>query len=66
MIYKTKLIDFMTDKDYNRLLEMAKRHLEEARHHTKEQALEALMRAGILDENGNHTPPYAHLGAAVE
>ena len=56
----------MTDKDYNRLLELAKRQLEEARNHTEEEALLALIRAGIMDENGNHTPPYAQLGAAIE
>lgn len=56
----------MTEKDYNRLIDLAKRRIEEARTHTKEESLQALMRAGILDENGNHTPPYANLGAAVE
>lgn len=32
---------------------------------TKEEALASLVRAGILDENGNFTPPYACLEAVV-
>ena len=54
----------MSDKDIDRLLELAKRHLEEKV--TKEEALRSLVRAGILDEAGNHTPPYANLGAACQ
>ncbi|MBS1660516.1 MAG: hypothetical protein JST68_05640 [Bacteroidetes bacterium] len=56
----------MTDKDYNRLLESVKRKLRNKDKITKEEALSSLVSAGILDENGNHTPPYAHLGAASE
>ncbi len=56
----------MTDKDYNRLLERAKKRLGEARNHTKEESLEALVRAGILDENGKYMPQYSNLAAAVE
>lgn len=33
---------------------------------TREEALRALMDAGILDENGNHTEPYQNLGKAVK
>jgi len=51
----------MTDKDYQLLLELAKKQLEEPI--TKEEALASLIRAGILDEKGNPTPPYANLFA---
>jgi len=33
---------------------------------TPEEALQSLIDAGILDENGNHTEPYKHLGEAVK
>ena len=33
---------------------------------TREEALRSLMYAGILDENGNYTEPYKHLGEAVK
>lgn len=33
---------------------------------TKEEALFLLRNAGILDENGEHTEPYKHLGMAVK
>ncbi len=33
---------------------------------TREEAHEALMRAGILDKNENFTAPYKNLGEAVK
>ena len=32
---------------------------------TPEEALRTLIRAGILDKDGNHTKPYKNLGRAV-
>jgi hypothetical protein len=51
-------------KQVKLLIEMFKRIRKEKR--TKEESLQILMRAGILDEHGNHTEPYKILGAAVK
>ena len=53
----------ITNKDYDNLMELAKKLAQEKL--TKEEALQRLMRAGILDENGNFTPPYASLEKVV-
>jgi hypothetical protein len=49
----------MSEKDINRLLELAQTQLQEKV--SKEEALRSLVRAGILDEAGNLTAPYANL-----
>jgi len=49
----------MSDKDFNKLMELAQQIAQEKV--TKEEALRRLVRAGILDENANFTPPYANL-----
>jgi hypothetical protein len=46
----------MSDKDYQRLLDLANQKLEKGV--TKEEALRSLYNAGILDINGNFTKPY--------
>lgn len=53
----------MTDKDFNKLMELAQKLAQEKP--TKEEALASLVRAGILDENGNFTPLYACLETAT-
>jgi len=55
----------MTSKQYHKhLLKLFDRKLKEKR--TKEEALQSLIDAGILDEDGNHTEPYKLLGDAVK
>lgn len=49
----------MSDKDFNNLMELAEKHAKEKP--TREQALRIFMLAGILDKDGNLTPPYACL-----
>ena len=49
----------MSEKDFNKLLELAQKQLQEMV--SDEEALRSLVRAGILDEDGNLTPPYADL-----
>jgi len=49
----------MSEKDFNKLLELAQKQLQEKV--SDEEALRSLVRAGILDEAGNLTPPYADL-----
>jgi hypothetical protein len=43
-------------KNYHRLMELAERL--KAKKKTREEALQALVRAGILDESGHYTEPY--------
>jgi hypothetical protein len=49
----------MSDKDFNNLMELAKKHAQEKP--SKEEALRLLVLAGILDNDGNFTPPYSCL-----
>ena len=49
----------MDEKDIQRLLELAQEQLHEPL--TPQQALQNLMDAGILDANGQHTPPFQDL-----
>jgi hypothetical protein len=49
----------MSEEDIKRLRDIARERLKKG--FTREEALEALMRAGILDKDGNHTPPYRNL-----
>ncbi len=44
------------DENYNRLMQLAVSLKE--RKLTREEALQALVRAGIFDENGHYTEPY--------
>lgn len=48
----------MNEQDIQRLIELAKKKLEE---NSKQEALRSLQLAGILDENGNYTGPYKDL-----
>ncbi|HEY4063540.1 MAG TPA: hypothetical protein VGM30_16650 [Puia sp.] len=54
----------MSEKDFNKLMELAQKKLQEKV--SKEEALRSLVRAGILDENGNLTAPYASLAVPKE
>lgn len=54
----------MSDKDIQRLIELAESQLE--RSFTQEEALASLVSAGILDEDGNPTPPYQELAREQE
>jgi hypothetical protein len=54
----------MNDKDIQRLIELAEMQLEHS--FTQEEALESLITAGILDENGNPTLPYQKLAQEQE
>jgi hypothetical protein len=49
----------MTDKDIQNLNDLLESKLRETK--TAEEALKSLMSAGILDENGEYTPPYQQL-----
>lgn len=49
----------MSEKDFKKLMELAEEQLNEKV--TKEEALRIFVQAGILDEDGNLTPPYAIL-----
>jgi len=51
-------------KDVRLLIELIERKRKERR--TKEEALQSLIDAGILDEDGNHTEPYKLLGDAIK
>jgi len=49
----------MEDKDIQRLIDLAEAGL--YRSYTKEEALALLVKAGILDENGEPTAPYREM-----
>jgi hypothetical protein len=52
----------MSDKDFNNLLELAIKQSQEEL--SRDEALCLFVRAGILDEGGNLTPPYADLAVS--
>ncbi len=54
----------MSDKDIQRLIELAEMQLRHS--FTQKEALASLISAGILDENGNPTPPYQELAQEQE
>jgi hypothetical protein len=54
----------MSDKDIKRLIDLAKKKLNEKR--TKKEALDSLISAGILTKNGNYTKPYRSLSRLVK
>ena len=56
----------MTDKEYERMMDVAYKSLEEAKRMTKEEALAHLMRCGHLDKDGNFTEPYKHLATVIK
>ena len=56
----------MSEKDYQRLRDLAAELLEKARHMTKEEALADLIAVGHLDKDGNFTEPYKHLATVVK
>ena len=49
----------MSDKDLNKLMELAQQKLEE--NVSVEEALRSFIQAGILDESGELTEPYEDL-----
>ena len=53
----------MTDKDIQRHIDLAKDAVKRSASITKEEALAFLVKAGILDENGEPTAPYKELAA---
>lgn len=55
----------MSDKEYQALMELAARKLEEAKVMSKQQAILALNSAGILTKKGKFTKPYAELEKLV-
>lgn len=56
----------MSDKEIQRLLDLAQTLLERARTFTKEEALESLIAIGILDEKGEYTKPFQELNQFEE
>ncbi|WP_165503690.1 hypothetical protein [Pedobacter hiemivivus] len=54
----------MSDKDIKRLIDLAKDGLKKET--TKEEALQSLVRAGILDKNGKYTKHYPNLARLAE
>jgi hypothetical protein len=54
----------MGDKDIQRLMEIAEDALK--RKWTKEEAIAFFVKAGIMDEQGNLTPPYRILETGQE
>lgn len=54
----------MTEKDIRNLMDLAEEELKKG--FTREEALQSLQRAGILDKDGKHTPPYQNLGREIE
>jgi len=53
----------MSDKDYQQLMDLADELLKKAQNHTKEEALQSLIDAGIFDKDGNYTEHYPNLAA---
>jgi hypothetical protein len=51
----------MSDKDFERLMDIAKDALEKAKKMTRQEAIESLNKAGILTKKGKFTKPYAIL-----
>ena len=56
----------MSEKDYKRLMDLAAKLLEDTKSMTKEEALDNLCFAGILDKKGNFTKPYRNLSRVVK
>ena len=54
----------MSDQDLKRLSVLAKEQLKAGR--TKEQALQSFVSAGIMNEKGEYTKPYAILQTLVK
>ena len=48
----------MSEKDFQNLMDLAKKHSEEKV--TKEEALRSLIQCGLLDKDGNLIMPEAH------
>lgn len=55
----------MSEKDFEALMELATRKLEEAKNMSKKEAIQALNSAGILTKKGKFTKPYADLEKLV-
>ncbi|MCO5949243.1 MULTISPECIES: hypothetical protein [Mucilaginibacter] len=51
----------MSDKDFEKLMDIAKMQLEEVKKMTKKEAIASLHDAGILTKKGKFTKPYAIL-----
>jgi len=54
----------MSDQDLKKLSDLAKEKLKAGR--TKEQALQSFIDAGIMNEKGEYTKPYAILETLVK
>ena len=54
----------MSEKDIKNLIELAKQKLQKGV--SKEEALQAFVAAGIMNESGKFTKPYQHLASAIE
>lgn len=54
----------MSNKEIGRLTDLVKEQLKKGI--SKEEALEAFMRAGIRTANGGFTKPYKNLGKAIK
>lgn len=55
----------MNDKDYNALMDLLNRKLDESKNLTKKEAINALNKAGILTKQGKFTKPYEKLEQLV-
>jgi len=53
----------MSDKEFAKLMEIAKKSIEEAKTMTKKEAIASLNRAGILTKKGEFTKNYPALKA---
>lgn len=51
----------MTDREFKELRRIARKYIKQKP--TKEYAMAVLQGAGILDKDGNYTPPYRALNA---
>lgn len=54
----------MSEQDFKNLMALADEQLKKTV--TREEALQELMDAGILDKDGNHTEPYQNLARALK
>jgi hypothetical protein len=58
------IITIMSDKDLKKLIDIAKAKLKVTP--TKEEALQSFISAGIMNEKGEYTQPYAILSKVVK
>lgn len=53
----------MTDKEYQKIMARAEELQKEVQNYTKEEALQFLIRKGLLDKDGNFPEHYPNLAA---